>query len=60
MRASAGPGSAHSGSGQGLPRRSIQRGPAEFVFVVPALSGPYDLGNAVVRAAIAVDPTTAR
>jgi hypothetical protein len=28
--------------------------------VVPAVSGPYDLGNAVVRAAVSVDPATAQ
>ncbi len=30
------------------------------VVVVPAVSGPYDLGNVVVRVANRVDPTTAR
>jgi hypothetical protein len=34
--------------------------PLSLVVVVPAVSGPYDLGNAVVRAAIDVDPTTAQ
>jgi hypothetical protein len=32
--------------------------PLSLVFVVPAVSGPYDLGNAVVRTALRVDPTT--
>jgi hypothetical protein len=34
--------------------------PLSLVVVVPAVSGPYDLGNVAVRAAIHVDPTTAR
>jgi hypothetical protein len=35
-------------------------GPLSLVVVVPALAGPYDLGNVAVRAAIQVDPVTAR
>ena len=34
--------------------------PLSLVVVVPAVSGPYDLGNVVVRTAIHVDPTTAQ
>jgi hypothetical protein len=34
--------------------------PLSLVVVVPAVSGPYDLGNVAVRAAIFVDPATAR
>jgi hypothetical protein len=34
--------------------------PLSLVAVVPAVSGPYDLGNVAVRAAIYVDPITAR
>ena len=34
--------------------------PLSLAVVVPAVSGPYDLGNVVVRAAIYVDPTTAK
>ena len=34
--------------------------PLSLVVVVPAVSGPYDLGNVAVRAAINVDPTNAR
>ena len=34
--------------------------PLSLVVVVPAVSGPYDLGNVVVRAAIEVDPVTAQ
>ncbi len=34
--------------------------PLSFVFSVPAVSGPYDLGTVGVRVAIHVDPVTAR
>jgi hypothetical protein len=33
--------------------------PLSLAVVTPAVSGPYDLGNVVVRAAIQVDPTSA-
>ncbi len=34
--------------------------PLSLLVVIPAVSGPYDLGNVVVRAAINVDQTTAQ
>jgi hypothetical protein len=34
--------------------------PLSLVVVVPAVSGPYDLGNVAIRAAIRVDPITAQ
>jgi hypothetical protein len=34
--------------------------PLSLVVVVPALTGPFDFGSVVVRAAVEVDPTTAR
>jgi hypothetical protein len=34
--------------------------PLSLVVVVPAVSGPYDLGNVTVRAGINVDPVTAQ
>ena len=34
--------------------------PLSLAVVTPAVSGPYDLGNVVVRAAIQIDPTTAQ
>jgi hypothetical protein len=34
--------------------------PLSFVFIAPAVAGPFDLGNVVVQAAIFVDPQTAR
>ena len=34
--------------------------PLSFAFITPAVAGPFDLGNVVVRAAVFVDPVTAR
>ena len=34
--------------------------PLSLAVVTPAISGPYDLGNVVVRAAVNVDPATAQ
>jgi len=34
--------------------------PLSLAVVTPAVSGPYDLGNVVVRAAVAIDPVSAR
>ncbi len=34
--------------------------PLSLAVVTPAVSGPYDLGSVVVRAAVQVDPTSAR
>jgi hypothetical protein len=34
--------------------------PLSLEVVIPAVSGPYDLGNVAVRAALDVDPTTAQ
>ncbi len=34
--------------------------PLSLIVVVPAVSGPYDLGNVTIRAAITVDPVTAQ
>jgi hypothetical protein len=34
--------------------------PLSLIVVIPGVSGPYDLGNVVVRAAIHVDPVTAQ
>jgi hypothetical protein len=34
--------------------------PLSLAVVTPAVSGPYDLGNVVVRAALGVDPVTAQ
>jgi hypothetical protein len=58
-----------SGSGAGthplyLPGRVYLAGPYKgsplsLAIITPAVSGPYDLGNVVVRTAISVDPITA-
>jgi hypothetical protein len=34
--------------------------PLSFAFITPAVAGPFDLGTIVVRAAVAVDPETAK
>ena len=34
--------------------------PLSLVVITPAVSGPYDLGNVVVRTALHIDPTTAQ
>jgi hypothetical protein len=34
--------------------------PLSMAFITPALAGPFDLGNVVVRAALRVDPASAR
>ena len=62
-------GSVMAGSGAGTrnlynPGRVFLAGPYKgaplsIVAVVPALGGPYDLGNVVVRAAVFVDPVSA-
>jgi hypothetical protein len=34
--------------------------PLSFAFITPAVAGPFDLGNVLVRAAVFVDPETAQ
>ena len=63
-------GTAMAGAGAGnhplyLPGRVYLAGPYKgapisLAVITPAVSGPYDLGDVVVRAAIHVDPTTAQ
>jgi hypothetical protein len=63
-------GTAEVGAGAGsrpiyLPGKVYLAGPYKgaplsLLVVVPAVSGPYDLGNVTVRAAIHVDPLTAQ
>jgi hypothetical protein len=63
-------GVASAGAGAGthpvyLPGRVYLAGPyrgapLSLAVVTPAVSGPYDLGNVVVRAAVFVDPTSAQ
>jgi hypothetical protein len=63
-------GSAIAGAGAGdhpvyLPGKVYLAGPYKgaplsLAVITPAVSGPYDLGNVVVRAALHVDPVTAQ
>jgi hypothetical protein len=63
-------GTMYSGTGAGShplnsPGRIYLAGPYKgsplsLMFVVPAVSGPYDLGNVAVRARVEVDPATAQ
>jgi hypothetical protein len=63
-------GVASSGSGAGThplysPGKVYLAGPYKgaplsFAIITPAVSGPYDLGNVVVRAAVRVDPESAQ
>jgi hypothetical protein len=63
-------GTANTGAGAGdhplyLPGKVYLAGPYKgaplsLAVITPAVSGPYDLGNVVVRAALHVDPTTAQ
>src|SRR5258707_258337 len=63
-------GTAATGGGAGNPPPPVpgkvdlagpyKGAPLSLVVVVPAVSGPYDLGNVAVRAAIYVDPVTAQ
>ena len=45
---------------EGLPGRALQGRALSLAVVTPAVSGPYDLGNVVVRVALYVDPLTAQ
>ena len=45
---------------QGLSRGPLQGSPLSLETVIPALSGPYDLGVVAVRTAINVNPVTAQ
>jgi sugar lactone lactonase YvrE len=63
-------GTVEAGAGAGeqpffLPGKAYLTGPYKgapygLAVVVPALAGPFDLGDVVVRAAIAIDPHTAQ
>ena len=41
-------------------RRPYEGAPLSAVVITPALAGPFDLGNVVVRAPLFVDPTSAK
>jgi hypothetical protein len=57
----AGPGSdPYYASGSAYLAGPYKGAPLSFAFITPAVAGPFDLGNVVVRAAVFVDPKTAR
>ncbi len=61
VRATVGPGSRPlTVTGQAYLAGPYKGAPLSLAIVVPAVSGPYDLGNVVVRAALEVDPLTAQ
>jgi hypothetical protein len=56
---SAGPGrNPYTVSGKAYLAGPYKGAPLSFVFVTPAVAGPFDLGNVVVRAAAFVNPET--
>jgi hypothetical protein len=57
--AGAGPAPFHA-SGHAYLAGPYRGAPISFVFVVPALAGPFDLGAVTTRAAAYVDPATAK
>jgi hypothetical protein len=61
ITAGAGPGSnPFYASGKAYLAGPYKGAPLSFAFITPAVAGPFDLGNVVVRAAAYVDPETAQ
>jgi hypothetical protein len=61
ITADSGPGlSPYQVNGKAYLAGPYKGAPLSFVFVTPAVAGPFDLGNVVVRAAIFLDPQTAQ
>ena len=61
IKAGAGPGSRPIYVGGDVYLAGPYRGaPLSLLVVIPAVSGPYDLGNVVTRVAVYVDPATAQ
>jgi hypothetical protein len=58
--AGAGPNPFYVDSGRLYLAGPYKGAPLSVAAVVPALAGPFDLGNVVVRAALEVDPSTAQ
>ena len=57
----AGPGpSPYHAEGKAYLAGPYKGAPLSFAFITPAVAGPFDLGNVVVRAAAFVDPETAK
>jgi hypothetical protein len=61
VTAGAGPGpNPYQVNGKAYLAGPYKGAPLSFVFIAPAVAGPFDLGSVVVRAAIFVDPQTAQ
>ena len=61
ISAGAGPGTnPYYASGKAYLAGPYKGAPLSFAFITPAVAGPFDLGNVVVRAAAYVDPETAQ
>jgi hypothetical protein len=61
LTTSAGPGSnPYTVMGNAYLAGPYKGAPLSFAFITPAVAGPFDLGNVVVRAAAFVDPETAQ
>jgi len=55
----AGSGSPYNVTGNAYLAGPYKGAPVSMVFITPAVAGPFDLGNVVVRVALNVDPETA-
>jgi hypothetical protein len=60
VTAGAGAGSPLYVGGQAYLAGPYEGGPLSLAIVTPAVAGPFDLGNVVVRAALYINPTTAQ
>ena len=60
MGAGAGPSPVYVRTGKAYMAGPYKGAPLSMAIVTPAVTGPFDLGNVVVRAALHVDPATAR
>jgi hypothetical protein len=58
--AGAGPSPVYVRTGKAYLADPYKGAPLSMAIVTPAVTGPFDLGNVVVRAALHVDPATAR
>lgn len=58
--AGAGPSPVYVSTGKAYLAGPYKGAPLSMAIVTPAVTGPFDLGNVVVRAALHIDPATAR
>jgi hypothetical protein len=58
VTAGAGPNPFYLDTGKAYLAGPYKGAPMSIAFITPALAGPFDLGNVLVRAALRVDPTT--